>query len=709
MKMSNGFTRGTSLFLALCMVLALLAFDFAQVSAAEMKPTLFVKYLGIDPNGSGPDFTPPTTKPAFSQDDKEKVFWVGVSADHLNQVPLVKNEGVYGMEIGFDYNPEIIEPVGYDNDNRVSTLEQDWLTTLNQVNMAVATDGIHWDSSLYSITGDSNWKASDYTDSQREEALPSDWKTAFISIQKNTAASAANNRFYQTESAGEEYLVCMPFRLKEVPTNGEAPLVLKLARGSSTLVFMTGADGASGGSWEKDVTHNPDTNLKNIFDFGGDLQIFEEKPEPAVEHQLTDLAVIQTDGTAPGEQASLYETSALTTPSAFDSTIVDYYLSLAKGTTEVELSLTTSGTAVAPKVEFSTGGAFTAITASGVGNGSFTADVAGLLGNSDKTVFPNTIKITMGNEECYTLKLRVPQDGGGEPGEARIVLNYGNSPYGEIMKMVEKGAWTTEQGIEAKKTFDKKNAYDPNFVPDTATTIAALNLSYSTRAWTDIVDLNHLTASEAACIANPDINLDRNETAIFLYNREPFVDPGFKAFNSKGQVVDQVNRRIIVNRMPALDIISLADRTLIEDTIKIDNQPSNILITSITPDNITQGDTSTYNVRPDIYEMEYSFFDLGTNSTISAIRKVVVLQKEGDTDFSTIINDGDKNPIDTFLLIRRFYDSIERNTAKRLYYYRILDLDHSNIVNDGDKNPINSYLLRGQQLQHLYVALPRSL
>ncbi len=683
MKITNGFARGTSLLLAFCMAATLLMSGAATVSAAEAKPTIFVKYLGIDSNGSGPDFSTSATGPAFSQaEDVDKVFWVGVSVDHLDQVPLVKNEGVYGVEIGLDYNPAMIEPVGFDGDNNVSTSEQDWLATLNRVNMGTTTDGIHWDSGRYGVTADSNWKATDYTDGQREEALPSDWNTAFVSIQKNTADSAATNRFYQTGSAGEEYLVCLPFRLKQVPANGKAPMALKLARGSGTLVLMTGEDGASGGAWEKDAAHNPETNLKNIFAFGGDLQLFEETAEPEAEHQLVGLTVTQTDGTAAGEEASLYETSALTTPAAFDSDILEYYLSLAKDTTEVELSLTTSGTAVTPKVEFSTGGSFATVTVSGVSEGAYSAEVSGLIGNSKEAGFPNTIRITMANGECCTLKLRVPKDDG-ETGEARIELNYGNSPYGEIMKMVEKGAWTTEQGVQAKAYFDANYRYAEDMVPDGGNA----SVQYTVQAWGDTKTMKELPVVSAGSVTLKDdefINYDKDETAMFGFIKNKLLDPGVILYRADGTVINPtadkpINRKITYDIMASEDLFT--GFTEPAETVVITGDLTDTTETAII-------DLTRVNAKPGIYKVEYTYREDGLD--LSVQRAFMILPTNGDVNMDGGINLNDANLINENA-IKPIPDlKFEIGSrSKRIYLFRTADVNMDTGINLNDTNLVN--------------------
>ena len=101
--------------------------------------------------------------------------------------------------------------------------------------------------------------------------------------------------------------------------------------------------------------------------------------------------------------------------------------------------------------------------------------------------------------------------------EAKITLNYGNSPYGEIMK----DSAITDKA-KAKEEFDKSNKYATGYIP--ANVASKQNVSYPFRAWVDVKDLDGITAAEQAKLVDPDINIDRNDYAIFIYNGRTFVE-----------------------------------------------------------------------------------------------------------------------------------------------------------------------------------------
>ena len=48
-----------------------------------------------------------------------------------------------------------------------------------------------------------------------------------------------------------------------------------------------------------------------------------------------------------------------------------------------------------------------------------------------------------------------------------------------------------------------------------------------------------MTPEQLVALNNPDINMDRNDYAIFVYNGKYFVDPGFTATDSAGIKVNK--------------------------------------------------------------------------------------------------------------------------------------------------------------------------
>ncbi len=288
--------------------------------------------------------------------------------------------------------------------------------------------------------------------------------------------------------------------------------------------------------------------------------------------------------------------------------------------------------------------------------------------------------------------------------EAKITLNYGNSPYGEIMK---DSAITDKTA--AKSAFNEKNIYKAPYIPTavqsklksgTGTTAGlSTNINtYSYRAWVEAKSIASMTPEQLVALNNPDINMDRNDYAIFVYNGKYFVDPGFTATDSAGNQVTNVTRKITVQRMTKnLSINGIYDGNYKEQNIKIADQPSNYLITELTrPFKANVFEDAL--IRPDKYTMTYSFVDEPTGKTITVNRYVIVLQSRGDTNFSNSVNLQDANPIYQFFNKPDMYFNTTGNsnvitgTARQIYLYRCLDLNPTSSVNLQDVNPIYQYM-----------------
>lgn len=317
-----------------------------------------------------------------------------------------------------------------------------------------------------------------------------------------------------------------------------------------------------------------------------------------------------------------------------------------------------------------------------------------------------TVTMTSGGETReYTFVLQALVAG-------KIELNYGNSPYGEIMKT----NWTDQQKIEAKAAFNIGNKYGVDLIPPQA---ADKTQQYHRRAWIDTNALKmdeDLTPEELSMLADPNVNMDRNETAIFIYNGESFVDPGFTATNSLGNEITNLDRSITVRRIASRgnwDVVADA-KLQAEEKIDIINQPSNALITNVTKavvieevDGKKVDKQDTLPIRPDIYEMTYSFTD-ENDGLVEVKRKVVILQPEGDGNFSFTFNDNDFIPMNAWMLDRsQFSNQITSDTARRIYLYKTLDLNGSETINDNDYIPINAFMLNANNpVPSSYVKLP---
>ena len=277
---------------------------------------------------------------------------------------------------------------------------------------------------------------------------------------------------------------------------------------------------------------------------------------------------------------------------------------------------------------------------------------------------------------------------------AKIELGYGNSPYGEIMKdsdITDKDA--------AKAAFDVNNCFDNNYLP-TAAANMYLNgtdrIVYRPEVWTT---------------AGVD-NMDKNDTAIFVYNGKAFRDPGFVATDSLGNSVDdsKITRVIKVNRMledgvggvtnvtdfNAADAVATGSLLTYAGT-NIDNK---YLFT-----NITTSDPAVKKIRPSVYDMEYSFTDETTGNTVTTTRKVIVLFGTGDTDLSTDISPIDLNAIKVAVGTGQVDITGAPVLTNNLYLHRMMDTDNSGDISPIDLNKIKVTVATGAPIPDYYIPL----
>ena len=253
----------------------------------------------------------------------------------------------------------------------------------------------------------------------------------------------------------------------------------------------------------------------------------------------------------------------------------------------------------------------------------------------------------------------------------KITLNYGNSPVGEIMKADN---ISVSDKLLAVADFEKNNKYSTNadYLPAGKTA----GMLYSPLAWGGSVD--------------PTVNLDRDATALFSFEYDDFIDPGFVAVDSLGNSVDptDVRRSITVTVLPGQSII-VPDKDKKTNTFS-DTKEKPIANDLFTYANIT-GD-ATKVIQPDVYELTYSFYDNALAKTITNTRKVVILPLMGDTTLDGQISVGDLVPIKNYTANNfTFVDSTVKTSTYNLGIYRVMDTTSDTQISVGDLVPIKNH------------------
>lgn len=625
--------------------------------------TLSVDFMG---RGSTPTQTSPPGRVRLTSSDVNKEFWVGVSVDKVDDLNLFTN-GVYSVEIAFEYDSAFLAPFT-DTTNGVT-----WNQELIKGNMAQGaqiTDSLLWDSDLYDIISVESTDI-DTTSDREDIALASGrstggWKMCTVCITFKDNATG-DKRFKDLTSSDKQYLARIPFILKKVPGPSDLdqdPIVISLVKGPSTLDVGTAPYGAQPyTAWEATVTDpNDQTNMKTLFNATPDLRLFGNATA-----QLDDIVVSKAD-LQPSEAPKDYKVSTDKTLAGdgFQVGKTDYYVAVPNSTEKVTLKLNTTDN---PTVTFK--GNSISVSPGAAANEKVTDIIT--LDAMDKTIEPdgfnNKIEITVGST-TYNVYIRRYL-------KPKIELEYGNSPYGEIMAAANIAA---ADKAAAKAAFDLKNQYDANYLP---TAVAnKLNVVYTLDAWGNSTD--------------PNDNMDRNDYAIFAYNKKSFKDTGFKAYDAMGDLIAdgdtriQFKREITVNRMSD-DVTAITAAT--PDPVTINDAARQASL-----DNITA--ISKQSIRPEVYTLNYSFIDTYTSEKVTQERPIVLLWELGDVDLSTIINPSDVTAVYSLIRNKISFTGLSDKVVN-LYKYRIADADTSGMINPSDVTGLYA-VIRGRTDKYMY-------
>lgn len=223
--------------------------------------------------------------------DGETIFWVGVGIDRMNLLELLKDgNGIYGLELGFYYDSTYIEPYTGGTANS----DDGYKAVLEAANINNNSFSHQWTSDYKILEAHTNMEPQ--TDPVTQEVIQkpamseilsdkdksgngaNTWKMTYVSLEY-TATNVDNERFkgeYGTEKADTDtqYIMMIPFRLKNYDTNYNERVCLRLTR-SAGLFSISGGEGNSPyAAWERVTTRNPNRELKLMAAFQGDLNIF---------------------------------------------------------------------------------------------------------------------------------------------------------------------------------------------------------------------------------------------------------------------------------------------------------------------------------------------------------------------------------------------------------------------------------------------------
>lgn len=627
--------------------------------APEVTPGPTNRKIYIDFMGRGS--TPLTESPGKAQLTKDDLanpeFWIGVAVDKVHDLPLF-TDGIYSLELAFEYNPHFVEPY-FETNNA----DSEWDAALKAGNLSSSNDTLFWNSDQYEIISvretdidTSSDRESKSIASQRKDA---GWKMCTVCVTLKDGAIFDNARFSGLTDDGKQYLLKLPFKLNAVPEESDPvqnPTVLSFVRGPATFDIGSAGQGINPyASWEATVTDPMDqTNLKNLFRFGGDISLFGSGGE------VENIVVSKTD-LKDGETAEDYPLSSTEqlTLDGFRTENLEYYVSVPNSTEKIKLAITATDL---PGVEANG----TAVNTTLKSDKLYETDAI-TLNEIDKTVaangYNNTITVAVG-DTTYTIYLRRLL-------EPRIELNPGNSPYGLISRMAKaENPWNEDKIAEAKKQFDQSSntlkKYHADYIPDGAQT----SLGYSIRAWEQC-----------------DKNYDMIDEALFVYTATAFSDPGIAIYDQTGDLVtltsDNLKKVLKVNTIDDLKVPKYTDAELIDKDKEIEEDADG------------KFNLKGLNIRPDLYKIEYEYKytdpEDGGTKILTFERPVIILSRRGDIELSStpIINGNDGSQLS------ENWSSLVVNSA--IFAFRSAEIDISDppIINGNDGSTLEEVWANG--------------
>lgn len=743
--------------------------------AAREKAELNVYYLG---NGITPDFN--NAKKNVELDKLTSaaigdIIWVGVAVDKLDRLGqpdgaivggFIREEGIINMEIGFDYNSKYIHPVIIEDSGEIELANDVNLIgeigKNNLINDEQSTDK-KWSNRSYEVGPSTVSGTYDDEELMKAEFIPpatGDWEMLQTRIKGNDGITIAQPRLKEAEQ--EQYLLVASFRLINFPEE-TAPGVdkeppIRLARSPGRLGFISkktlfgGASYLQAAYWEKDEKSNAGGNLKNMFEFSGDLDFFgggaadtgaeigaismtryfDAPTDPSEEKQETVAAYM--DKNAPADPAAYdnYNNAAPAAPvkeeggasthildeaytspaKEYSPKITNYYADIKHDTKKLELTF--DGLDSAPVIKINTTPYGGAVDESGStafdGKKKYKIEIdpaAVLTALAPDALaadegFKNKVEVVVGSgskTRTYTIHLRRLL-------KPEIKLNYGNSPYGEIMRMgelTEPDKWDTDKIEQAKQEFNKKNTYANGFVPTRVQPVVDAKYSFATRAWVDIKNVANITPDEAAKIADPKINLDRDPYALFAYNGKTFKDSGFTATDSFGQAISELDCKVEYKRVGSSNYMGMQSDKATSEMYNEKHVAAGSEVTKLTY-KYTGGNGRF--VVPNVYSMEYSFTDKNTNELIRVVRNLIIVSLLGDTDLNGAIGTNDRNFIASYVLNGEMPEKEKYDeNSLRIYLFRTAaTVTTSNQIGSNARNPINVLVSKGQTLsQQMYI------
>lgn len=278
--------------------------EISLYDTGALKATLKEHYMGTAGNLTDgtldASFTPTATATpdGFATDD---VIWIGLAMDDFENFVRVRNEGLYNVELAFDYDPAYIAPCDSagatlaEYEARGDTLDDfnaAWLSCVEDANMksgAGEKDPDKWDSAVYEFYDGCTAETAVNVNPRNSNPLNTDsaldkMSMLYLDVGRADGASGTS-RFKDVTNedakANEFYLITLPFRIVNGAEPTETYFALTLGPQTFVMGFGDGTSAAAMGTdsyaaWEDDVSSSEAAlrtaiNLQTYLTFDGDL------------------------------------------------------------------------------------------------------------------------------------------------------------------------------------------------------------------------------------------------------------------------------------------------------------------------------------------------------------------------------------------------------------------------------------------------------
>lgn len=565
------------------------------VAASSSKIPLSVEFLG---KGD----TPAAGKVSGSLTDSDlyNEFWLGIAVESVDALKMSEldlfTKGIYSLEMSFAYDSTYIEPY---YKSTADVMEAEWNSALVDGNIDSAGSENAWWSGDYGIISVAEANIETNIETENLNLTDLGWKMCVVNI-KFSGSNIANARFngMTSDDDGKKYLLKLPFSLVDVPMSG-SPKTFKVILGPEAFNIGSGEGGReTTGLWEKTVSDDSYSNLKNVFEYKGDISLFGDSE--TITDIIANTAKLTEDsaGTV-GEELTLYQDKDSDERIGFEVGQENYYIRVDNEVEEIKLLVKSTNVVQIQDTDAEKE------TIDGTDYYVKTVAVAELdpktVGTDGGYISANDIKITSG-DKSYTVHIRRLM-------KPRLEFAPGNSPFGLIERMGllenEGDRWDAATIAEAKRQFrESDETYGNLTYGELVPNDAQKDFKYTNLAW-----------------SKEEHNYDMDETALFVYQSDVFTDPGFTIYDGMGAEV-----------VPKSIKASLNVNILANNTVPLYKSTDNPRMGEPIPiDENGQFDLSGKAIRPEVYWISYKYADDNDIETeVSNKRPIIILSKRGD-------------------------------------------------------------------------------